>query len=189
MKIILILMFACAGQLFSAENMKSLHDIPLKNIDEKPSSLKEYDGKVLLLVNVASRCGRTPQYKGLEAMYRKYQEKGFAVIGFPCNDFGGQEPGTAEQIKTFCEAKFAVTFPLMAKLHVKGPEQHPLYEALTGKEAVFPGPIDWNFAKFLIGRDGRVLHRYTSKVTPEAPELVKDLEAALAEPSKPTSAP
>ncbi len=158
----------------------SLYSISLKDIDGKDTSLKAYQGKVLLLVNVASQCGFTPQYKALQATYQKYQSKGLVVLGFPCNDFGAQEPGSNEQIKSFCSANYQVTFPLFDKLHVKGPEQHPLYGALTGKEARFPGDVKWNFGKFLIGRDGQVLQRFDSKVTPDSPELTKAIEAALA---------
>lgn len=164
-----------------AEPSSSLFDIPLKNIDGKDTSLKSYKGEVLLLVNVASRCGYTPQYKALEAVHRKYQAKGLRVLGFPCNDFGAQEPGTNEEIKTFCSSHFDVTFPLFDKLHVKGSEQHPLYAALTGKESRLPGEVGWNFAKFLIGRDGRLIKRFESKVTPDSPEMIAAIEAALAE--------
>ncbi len=159
----------------------SLYDVPLKDIDGKNTSLKAYKGQVLLLVNVASKCGYTPQYKGLEAIHRKYQAKGFKVLGFPSNDFGAQEPGTNEEIKTFCSSQYDVTFPMFDKLHVKGPEQHPLYAALTGKQSPASGEVKWNFSKFLIGRDGKVLQRFDSKVTPDAPELTEAIEAALAQ--------
>lgn len=158
----------------------SLYDIPLKDIDHKPTSLKTYQGKVLLIVNVASHCGYTPQYKGLEALYRKYEAKGLLVLGFPCNDFGAQEPGSNEEIKQFCSSKYDVTFPIFDKLHVKGPEQHPLYVALSGKDAPFPGDVKWNFGKFLIGRDGKILSRYDSAVKPDSSELTQAIEAALA---------
>jgi glutathione peroxidase len=157
-----------------------LADIPLKDIDGKDTSLKHYAGKVVLVVNVASQCGLTPQYAGLEALYQKYKDKGFVVLGFPCNDFGAQEPGTLEEIKAFCSSKYSVTFPMFSKLHVKGPEQHPLYAALTGKTGAFPGDVKWNFGKFLLGRDGKPLSRFEPQVKPDAPELVKAIEAALA---------
>jgi glutathione peroxidase len=157
----------------------SLYDIPLKDIDGKGTSLKQYKGDVLLVVNVASRCGFTPQYKALEATYRKYKAKGLQVLGFPCNDFGAQEPGTNEEIKTFCSSQYDVSFPLFDKLHVKGPEQHPLYAALTGKESRYPGDVKWNFGKFLISRDGKLLQRFDSKVTPDSPEMTAAIEAAL----------
>jgi glutathione peroxidase len=157
----------------------SILDIPLKDIDGKDTSLKKYKGKVVLVVNVASKCGLTPQYEQLEAIHKKYKAQGFTVIGFPCNDFKEQEPGTAEEIKTFCSTKYNVTFPLMAKLHVKGPEQHPLYTALTGKEAKFPGDVAWNFGKFLVGRDGTVLKRFEPKTTPDDPAVIAAIEEAL----------
>jgi glutathione peroxidase len=161
----------------------TIQDIPLNDINDKPTSLKAYSGKVVLLVNVASKCGNTPQYKGLEAMYEKYKDQGFVIVGVPCNDFAGQEPGTAAEIVKFCTDNYNVSFPLMAKVHVKGPEQHPLYAALTSKEAAIPGPtgdIDWNFAKFVIGRDGKPIKRFSNKVKPDAPDLVQTVEAAIA---------
>jgi len=157
----------------------AITDIPLKDIDGKDTSLKAYKGKVVLVVNVASKCGLTPQYEQLEAVHKKYQKQGFTVVGFPCNDFGSQEPGTPEEIKAFCSTKYSVSFPLMGKLHVKGPEQHPLYAALTGKDAKFPGDIEWNFGKFLIGKDGTVLKRFAPKTKPDAPEVVAAIEEAL----------
>jgi glutathione peroxidase len=156
-----------------------IYGIALNDIDGKPTSLKAYQGKVLLVVNVASKCGYTPQYAGLEKLYKEYRDRGLVVLGFPCNDFGSQEPGTEEEIKDFCETNYGVTFPLFAKLHVKGAEQHPLYAALTGKDSPFPGEIRWNFSKFLIGRDGRIVERYESKVKPDDAELVKAVERAL----------
>ena len=166
-----------AATLFGASS--SIMNIPLKDIDGKDTSLNAYKGKVLLVVNVASRCGNTPQYEALEAIYKKYKGDGLVVLGFPCNDFFGQEPGTAEEIKTFCTSKYAVDFPLFAKLHVKGPEQHPLYAALTGPDASFPGDVDWNFGKFLIGRDGKVITRFKAKVKPDSTEVVSAIETAL----------
>jgi glutathione peroxidase len=163
--------------LFAAD--APLYSIPLKDIDGKDASLKSYAGKVILAVNVASQCGYTRQYTGLEALWQKYKGQGLVVLGFPCNDFGSQEPGTPTQIKAFCSSKFDVTFPLFDKLHVKGDEQHPLYNALTGPASPFPGPVKWNFGKFLIGRDGKILARYDSKVEPESEELAKAVEAAL----------
>ena len=156
-----------------------LQEVKLKDIDGKDTSLKAYSGKVLLVVNVASQCGLTPQYKQLEAIYKKYKGQGLEVLGFPCNQFGAQEPGTAEEIKTFCSTKYSVSFPLFAKLNVNPPEQHPLYTVLTGKDAAFPGPIEWNFGKFLVGRDGKVLHRFSPRTQPDAPEVVAAIESAL----------
>ena len=157
----------------------SLYDIPLKDIDGKPTSLAAYKGKVLLIVNVASKCGNTPQYAGLEAMQKKYEAQGFTVLGFPCNDFAGQEPGTAEQIKQFCSGTYSVTFPLFEKLHVKGPGQHPLYAALTGKTSPVPGPIDWNFAKFVIGRNGEIITRFKASMKPDSQEVTATVENAM----------
>jgi glutathione peroxidase len=162
----------------------NLRDIALKDIDGKATSLKAYQGKVLLVVNVASKCGLTPQYKAykaLEATHQKYKDKGFSVLAFPSNDFGSQEPGTNDEIKEFCSTKYNVTFPMFDKLHVKGPEQHPLYAALSGKDSPFPGDVKWNFGKFLIGRDGRIIKRFEPKVAPDAPEVTQAIEAALAE--------
>jgi glutathione peroxidase len=158
----------------------SLQEIPLKDIDGKETSLKPYQGKVVLIVNVASRCGYTPQYKGLEAVYEKYKDKGFAVLGFPCNQFGAQEPGTSQEIKEFCSSKYNVTFPLFSKIDVNGPNRHPLYVALAGKESPFPGDIKWNFSKFLVGRDGKILKRFEPGTTPESPELTAAIDSALA---------
>lgn len=156
-----------------------LQDISFKTMDGADASLKDYAGKVVLVVNVASKCGLTKQYAALEELYKKYVSQGFVVLGFPCNDFKEQEPGTNEEIKAFCTANYAVTFPLFDKLHVKGPEQAPLYAALTGPEAKFPGDVKWNFGKFLIGRDGEVLARFEPKITPDDPALVAAVETAL----------
>jgi glutathione peroxidase len=163
-----------------AANQPDLGSIPIKDIKGKETSLKNYDGKVLLVVNVASKCGYTPQYSSLEAVHRKYSEKGFSVLGFPCNDFGSQEPGSNEEIQTFCKTKYDVTFPLFDKLHVKGPEQHPLYAALTGKDSPYPGTVKWNFGKFLISRDGKIIKRWDSGAKPDSKEVTDAIEAALA---------
>src|SRR3989442_3188426 len=160
MKIIAILAALALAQVAMAQSKSSLYDIPLKDINGKDTSLKEYKGKVFLVVNVASQFGLTPQYSALESTHRKYKDKGFTVLGFPCNDFGAQEPGTHEEIKKFCSGKYDVTFPLFSKLDVKGAEQHPLYTALTGKESPFPGDIKWNFGKFLVSKDGKILKRF-----------------------------
>jgi glutathione peroxidase len=157
-----------------------IYDISVKNIDLKPGTLGDYRGKVLLIVNVASKCGFTPQYKSLEAVYEKYKDKGFVVLGFPCNQFGAQEPGTNEEIKQFCSTKYSVTFPLFDKIEVNGLNRNPLYVALAGKESPYPGDIKWNFTKFLIGRNGTILNRFDSKVAPDSPEVVAAIETALA---------
>jgi glutathione peroxidase len=179
MKIIAILIALAITQVVSAQT-NSLYDIPLKDIDGKDTSLKAYQGKVLLVVNVASFCGHTPQYKGLEALQKKYESQGFTVLAFPCNDFNGQEPGTPEQIKQFCTSKYDVTFPLFEKLHVNGAERQPLYAELTGSDSPFPGPIDWNFAKFVVGRDGKILNRFKSSVEPDNAKVVAAIESAIA---------
>jgi len=176
----LSLLCAVTAATVLAQTAPSLFDIPLKDIDNKDTSLKAYKGKVLLVVNVASKCGYTPQYSALEAIHKKYEAQGFTVLGFPCNDFAGQEPGTAEEIKAFCSGKYDVTFPLFAKLHVKGPEQHPLYLALTGRDAPYPGDVKWNFGKFLISRDGKILKRFEPATTPDSPQVTAAIEAALA---------
>jgi glutathione peroxidase len=169
----------CAVTLI-AKTMAPIHEIPLKDIDGKPTNLGAFAGKTVLLVNVASKCGYTPQYESLEAVHQKYKAKGFTVVGVPCNDFGGQEPGSNQEIKQFCSSKFNVTFPLLDKVHVKGAEQHPLYAYLTGKDAAFPGDVKWNFGKFLIGPDGKVLKRWDSGTKPDSTEVTSAIEASLA---------
>jgi glutathione peroxidase len=158
----------------------TIYDIPLKDIDGKDTSLAEQKGKVLLIVNVASKCGFTPQYKALEALYEKYKDKGLVILGFPCNQFGKQEPGTDAEIQQFCTATYNVTFPMFDKLEVNGPGRHPLYVTLAGPESPFPGDIKWNFTKFLISRDGKIVQRFESKVKPDSDDVVKAVEAALA---------
>jgi len=180
MKTILSLAAILLAMTMTTHAASKLADIPLKDINGKDTSLKAYQGKVLLIVNVASKCGYTKQYTPLEATYRKYKDQGLVVLGFPCNQFGGQEPGTNEEIKSFCSSKYDVTFPLFDKLDVKGPNQHPLYAALAGKDSPFPGDIKWNFGKFLVGRDGKIIQRWDSKATPDGEEVTKAIEAALA---------
>ncbi len=179
MKILPLLAALLMIQTMTAQ-ADSLYDIPLKDIDGKATSLNAYKGQVLLVVNVASKCGFTPQYKGLEAIYTKYKDKGLVVLGFPCNQFGSQEPGTNQEIQQFCTATYDVTFPLFDKLEVNGANRHPLYVTLAGDKSPFPGDIKWNFNKFLIGRDGTILKRFDSKTTPESPEVTQAIEAALA---------
>lgn len=159
---------------------KNIHDIAVKDIDGKDTTLGAYKGKVLLIVNVASKCGLTPQYKALETVHEKYKDKGFTVLAFPCNQFGGQEPGTNEEIKQFCSNKYSVTFPLFDKIDVNGEHRHPLYVALAGKDSPFPGDIKWNFGKFLIGRDGSIVKRFDVRTTPDDPEVIKAIETELA---------
>ena len=181
MKSLALLAALMLGQLASA-HAEAIYDVKLKDIDGKDTTLGAYKGKLLLIVNVASKCGFTKQYTGLEAIYQKYKAKGFTVLGFPCNQFGGQEPAGNEEIKQFCSSKFNVTFPLFDKLEVNGDKRHPLYAALAGKDSPFPGDIKWNFTKFLIGKDGKILKRFESAVAPESPELTQAIAAALAAP-------
>jgi glutathione peroxidase len=180
MRILILLLAALSTvQIVMADADSTLQDIPLKDINGNDTSLKSYSGKVVLLVNVASKCGNTPQYAGLEALYEKYKDKGLVIVGVPSNDFAGQEPGTAEEIKAFCTQNYGVTFPLMAKVHVKGAEKCQLYAALTGSQSPFPGEVEWNFGKFLIDRNGKVIRRFNPKVKPEATDLVQAVESAL----------
>jgi glutathione peroxidase len=165
--------------LIPASAGESLMEIPFKDIDGKEQSLKAAEAKVILLVNVASECGYTKQYKGLEALWQAYKEKGLIVIGVPCNDFGSQEPGSAAEIKEFCSSKYNVTFPLTEKLVIKGANQHPLFTALTGKDSPLPGDVAWNFSKFLISKDGKLLQRFDSDVEPESDEMKAAIDKAL----------
>lgn len=158
----------------------SLYELRLKNIEGKEVTLADYEGKALLIVNVASKCGLTKQYRGLEALYQKYGDQGLVVLGFPCNQFGGQEPGTNEEIQQFCSTNFNVTFPLFDKIDVNGNNRSPLYDLLAGEGSRFPGKIKWNFTKFLIGKDGKILHRFEPKVAPDSSEMVTAIEASLA---------
>ena len=162
--------------------MTKLHDFTQKTIDGKEAPLSAYAGKVALVVNVASKCGLTPQYEGLEALYRELAPKGFVVLGFPCNQFMGQEPGTDAEIASFCSTKYDVTFPLFSKIDVNGETQAPLYAWLTREDAKPEGAGDvaWNFGKFLVGKDGSVVARFSPKVAPSAPELREAIERALA---------
>ena len=161
--------------------MSSLHDIPLKTLDGQDTSLGELKGKAVLVVNVASKCGLTPQYAGLEKLHEQYAGRGFSVVGFPCNQFGGQEPGTEEEIATFCSTTYGVTFPLMEKIDVNGPDRHPVYEELTkvadaeGKD----GDIRWNFEKFVLSPEGEIVARFSPMVTPEDDKLVATIEEQL----------
>jgi len=159
----------------------SIHDIKVDTIDGETTTLGAYKGKALLLVNVASKCGLTPQYTGLEQLHETYGERGFEVLGFPCNQFGAQEPGTHEEIKEFCSLNYSVEFPLFAKLDVNGDQRHPLYAELTKKDDAEgkAGDIQWNFEKFLIAPDGEIVQRFRPLTDPQAPELIEAIEAAL----------
>lgn len=158
-----------------------IYDLEMARLNGRPESLSKYKGEVVLAVNVASKCGFTPQYGGLQSLYDRYGDRGFTVLGFPCNQFFHQEPGNAEQIQEFCQINYGVTFPLFEKLDVKGPNQHPLYAELTetADDAGKAGNVGWNFEKFLIDRDGKVVRRFRSKVTPEDPRVTEAIEALL----------
>lgn len=161
--------------------MASVYDFRLKDIDGNDTSLEKYRGKVLLLVNVASECGLTPQYAELQQLHERYEDQGFVVLGFPANNFGAQEPGSDEEIKDFCSLNYRVTFPMFSKISVKGEGIHPLFKHLTGADAGarFGGDIKWNFNKFLVGKDGQVLARFEPQVKPSADEVVQAVEEAL----------
>jgi len=161
-----------ASSLFAASN---IYEFTPKSIDGAPAPLSEYQGKVVLIVNVASQCGYTPQYAGLESLYEKYKGQGLVLLGFPANNFGAQEPGTDAEIKTFCSTRYRVTFPMFSKISVKGTDKAPLYQYLTGAK----GEVKWNFTKFLVGKDGKVIQKFDSAVTPESAELNGAIEAAL----------
>ncbi len=179
MKLLLCMLF-CGATLVAAE--KTVHDFTLNSIDGQPAPLAAYKGKVVLLVNVASKCGFTPQYSALESTYEKYKDRGFVIVGIPANNFGAQEPGSNQEIKTFCSSKYHVTFPMMAKVSVKGDDITPLYQFLTDKSSnpQSGGEIKWNFTKFLIGPDGRVITRFEPEITPDSPQLTSAIEEALA---------
>ena len=180
MKKFIMLVALLGTTLMAAE--KTVYDFTLNSIDGQATPISSYKGKVVLLVNVASRCGFTPQYSALEAVYEKYKDRGFVIVGIPANNFGSQEPGTNQEIKTFCTAKYNVTFPMMAKVSVKGKDITPLYQFLTDKIAnpQTGGEIGWNFTKFLIGPDGQVVARFDSAVTPDSKEVTSAIEKALA---------
>ena len=157
-----------------------LYNFKVDSIDNKPVTLSDYQGKVLLMVNVASQCGFTPQYTGLESLYEKYRDKGLVVMGFPANNFGAQEPGSNDEIKTFCSRKYSVKFPLFSKMSVTGSDESPLYQYLT-KQAnpKTAGDIKWNFTKFLVDKSGNVIARFEPNVTPDSPEVIAAIEKAL----------
>jgi glutathione peroxidase len=161
--------------------MSSLYDIPLKTLKGEETSLGELKGKAVLVVNVASKCGLTPQYEGLEKLHEQYADRGFAVVGFPCNQFGGQEPGSAEEIETFCSMTYGVTFPMMEKVDVNGADRHPVYDVLTQTPDAEgeAGDIKWNFEKFLLSPEGEVVARFRPLVKPEDESLVQAVESQL----------
>jgi glutathione peroxidase len=164
--------------------MSDLYDIPLTLGDGTATDFGRFRGRTVLVVNVASKCGFTPQYEGLERLYGQYRERGFEILGVPCNQFAGQEPGTDEEISEFCTLTYGVSFPLLRKADVRGRNQHPLYERLTAfRTGILPGLIKWNFEKFLIGADGVILDRFASTVAPESPEITAAIESSLREPA------
>ena len=179
---LLLLVTTICSPAFAEDKMtvstKTVYDFTVKSIDGKDVSLSDYKGKTLLIVNTASKCGFTPQYKGLEALYEKYESKGFVILAFPANNFMGQEPGTNEEIKNFCLLNYKTEFPIFSKISVKGKDIAPLYQYLT-KESGFDGDISWNFNKFLIAPSGKVVARFGSRATPDAPELVSKIEENL----------
>lgn len=179
------LLFLSIGTFFYSLNLRAesaiqndMLTIPFLTINGDTTSLAAFDGKVKLLVNVASKCGYTPQYKGLQELYEKYQARGFEILGFPANNFGNQEPGSNEEIQEFCSVNYGVAFPMMSKLSVKGDDIHPLYKLLTENPGT-KGEIGWNFTKFLLDRDGTIIARFDTKVTPEDPALIAQIEALL----------
>jgi glutathione peroxidase len=174
--------FAMPASAEEATKAGSVLDFKVKDIDGKDVELSKYKGKVLLIVNVASKCGNTPQYANLEALNKKYKDQGLAILGFPANEFGKQEPGTNAEIKEFCTSTYHVSFDMFSKIVVKGDGQHPLYHFLTSKETnpKFAGDIEWNFAKFLVGRDGKVIDRFNARLKPSDAKVVSAVEAALA---------
>ncbi len=166
---------------FAAAEPKSIYDFTMRSIDGQQVSLGSYKGKVVLLVNVASRCGFTPQYAGLEALYEKYKDRGLVIVGIPANNFAQQEPGTNEEIKKFCSSKYNVSFPMMSKVSVLGDDKTPLYQFLTSKSSdpQFGGDIQWNFTKFLFDRAGKPVGRFEPAVKPDSPEVQAAIESAL----------
>ncbi len=160
--------------------MSAFHELTLDALDGKSLPLDTFKGKVVLVVNVASKCGLTPQYATLENLYQQFKDKGFSVLGVPCNQFAGQEPGTEQDIQDFCSLNYGVTFPMSSKLEVNGPDRHQLYRLLAGEGAEFPGDITWNFEKFLMGKDGRVLARFSPRTAPDDPSVIQAIEKALA---------
>ncbi|HSW56319.1 MAG TPA: glutathione peroxidase [Ignavibacteriaceae bacterium] len=188
-KFLLITLLITSSQLFAQEkvtniqketsSMDNINDITVLDMNNKEVNLSEYNGKVLMIVNVASECGYTRQYAGLEEIYKEYNPKGFEILAFPCNDFGGQEPGTNEQIQNFCSSKFGVTFKLFDKIKVLGEDKSPLYERLINNSFTEKGDVKWNFEKFLISKEGKIVGRYRSKVEPTSEEVIAAIEREL----------
>jgi glutathione peroxidase len=188
-KIIFTIALLTSLQLFAQDNstnnknfkgsMDNINDITVLDMNNKEVNLSDYNGNVLLIVNVASECGSTPQYKGLEEIYKEYNPKGLEILAFPCNDFGGQEPGTNEQIQNFCSSKFGVTFKLFDKIKVLGDDKSPLYERLINNSVTEKGDVKWNFEKFLISKEGKIVNRFRTKVEPTSDEVISAIESEL----------
>lgn len=178
-RVMLLVIFLISAFLIGADSPRSIYDFDLNRIDGTPAPLKGYEGKVLMIVNVASKCGNTPQYAGLEALYAKYRDQGFVVLGFPANDFGGQEPGSNAEIADYCRAVWGVDFPVFEKISVKGDTKHPLYAFITSRPSPIGGEISWNFQKFLVGRDGTIVERFSPGTQPMAPAVIAKIEAML----------
>jgi glutathione peroxidase len=181
MRKLLLTIFLCLIAATATAQSKSIYDFTMKSIDGQPVSLKGYSGKVVMVVNVASRCGYTPQYTALESIYEKYKDRGLVIVGVPANNFAQQEPGTNEEIKKFCSTKYNVSFPMMSKVSVKGDDKTPLYQYLTDPalDPKFSGDIKWNFTKFLFDRQGNPVARFEPATTPDAPEVQAAIETAL----------
>lgn len=188
-KILLIAVLVTSSQFFAQDNstknkkvissMDNINDITVLDMNNKKVKLSDYNGKVLLIVNVASECGYTRQYAGLQEVYEKYNPQGFEILAFPCNDFGGQEPGSNEQIQNFCSSKFGVTFKLFDKIKVLGDDKSPLYERLINNSVTEKGDVKWNFEKFLVSKEGKIVSRYRTKVEPTSEELISAIEREL----------
>ena len=178
---ILMIAFAAASLFHSSSSSDSasISEITVKDINLKEVKLSDYNGKVLLIVNVASKCGFTSQYEGLQKIYEMYKDQGFEVLGFPCNDFGGQEPGTNEEIKNFCSLNYNVTFPMFDKVHVKGEEKAPLFDLLTNNSVTGDSTIKWNFEKFIIDKEGNIVDRFRSITKPDSKKITKLIEQEL----------
>ena len=189
LKVLLVFSFLFFNQLAAQDNSTirskgnkltdNINDITVLDMNNKEVKLSSYNGKVLLIVNVASECGNTPQYAGLEEIYKEFQPEGFEILAFPCNDFGGQEPGTNEEIKTFCTTNYGVTFPLFDKVKILGPYKSPLYAVLTDNSVTYKGDVKWNFEKFLIDRNGNIVARFGNKVQPTSDEVISAIKAQL----------
>jgi len=189
LKVFLIFSFLFFNQLAAQDNSTTstkggnltdnINDITVLDMNNKEVKLSSYNGKVLLIVNVASECGNTPQYAGLEDIYKEFQSQGFEILAFPCNDFGGQEPGTNEEIETFCTTNYGVTFPLFDKVKILGPDKSPLYAVLTDNSVTGKGDVKWNFEKFLISKDGKIVERFGNKVQPTSDEVITAIKEQL----------